>query len=100
VLALLECRDGVDRLENLPPSSLQKAMELFERALGSLSLASAEFSDVRAGLMRLQVADSAANLEATDLTANISDISDEPFAKGGAYILLSLLCYAQIHSRI
>ncbi|PVG00772.1 hypothetical protein CPB86DRAFT_782329 [Serendipita vermifera] len=83
VLALLECPDGVERLENLPPSSLQKAMEIFERALASLSLASPYFHDVRAGLIRLQVADSTVNLEATDLTPNISDISDEPFAKGG-----------------
>lgn len=85
VLALLETPDGVDRLECLPPSSLHRAMELFQRALNSISPAHKKYVEVMAALTRLQHADSTANLEAPDITATITNISDEPFAKGGNY---------------
>lgn len=58
-------------------------MALLQRVLDTISPASPHYLDVHTALMRLQRADTTANLEAPDLTAHISDISDEPFAKGG-----------------
>lgn len=83
VISLLDTPDGLDRMECLPPSSLHKAMAFLQRVLDVLSPASSQYLVVHAALMRLQRADSTANLEAPDLTPNISNISDEPFAKGG-----------------
>ena len=73
-------------MECLPPSSLHKAMALLQRVLDTISPASPRYLDVHTALMRLQRADTTANLEAPDLTPHISDISDEPFAKGGGFI--------------
>lgn len=83
VLAVLRCPDGLERLECLPSTSLHKAMALLQNALDCLSPASDEYGEIRTALMHLQVVDSQATLEAPDLTAQISDISEEPFAKGG-----------------
>lgn len=83
VLSILDTPDGLDRMECLPLSSLHKAMALLQRVLDVLSVANPRYLEVHAALMRLQRADSTANLEAPDLTPHISDISDEPFAKGG-----------------
>ncbi|KAG8829679.1 hypothetical protein FRC17_006198 [Serendipita sp. 399] len=83
VVALLACPDGLDRLENLHTTSLHKAMMLFQAAMDAVSPASDEYGNIRVALTRLQLADSAATLEAPDLTPHISDISEEPFAKGG-----------------
>ncbi|KAG8829493.1 hypothetical protein FRC18_009267 [Serendipita sp. 400] len=83
VVALLTSSDGLDRLENLQSTSLHKAMMLFQAAMDAVSPTSEEYSNIRTALMRLQLADSAATLEAPDLTPHVSDISEEPFAKGG-----------------
>jgi hypothetical protein len=83
ILSLLSTPDGIDRMECLPLSSLHKAMAFLQRVLDTVSPASPHYLEVHTALMRLQRADSTANLEAPDLTPHISDISDEPFAKGG-----------------
>ncbi|KAG8772883.1 hypothetical protein FRC16_005529, partial [Serendipita sp. 398] len=83
VVALLTSSDGLDRLENLQSTSLHKAMMLFQAAMDAVSPTSEEYSNIRTALMRLQLADSAATLEAPDLTPHVSEISEEPFAKGG-----------------
>lgn len=85
-LALLEAPNGVDQLKTLPQSSLYKAMKLLQRAMNCVSPATDHYEELRTALMRLQRADSTANLEAPDLTPHISDISDEPVAKGGARV--------------
>ncbi|KAG8825396.1 hypothetical protein FRC19_011512 [Serendipita sp. 401] len=58
-------------------------MMLFQAAMDAVSPTSEEYSNIRTALMRLQLADSAATLEAPDLTPHVSEISEEPFAKGG-----------------
>jgi len=58
-------------------------MAFLQRVLDTISPASPHYLEVHAALMRLQRADTTANLESPDLTPHISDISDEPFAKGG-----------------
>ncbi len=58
-------------------------MGFLQRVLDVLSPASPHYLEIHTALMRLQRADSTANLEAPDLTPHISNISDEPFAKGG-----------------
>ena len=93
VLSVLRCSNGLERLECLPSTSLHKAMALLQSALDRLSPASDEYNEIRVALMHLQVVDSQATLEAPDLTAQILDISEEPFAKGGMHNAASPLVY-------
>jgi len=93
VLRLAEIPDSLDHFKRLPPASLNKAMKLLQQAMGCISPAAENYSDLRTALMRLQRADSTANLEAPDLTAHITDISDEAFAKGGRPLLFFLGFY-------
>jgi hypothetical protein len=93
VLGLVEIPDSLDHFKRLPPASLNKAMKLLQQAMGCISPADENYNDLRTALMRLQRADSTANLEAPDLTPHITDISDESFAKGGKLPLLFLSFY-------
>lgn len=83
VLGLLEVPDYQTQFKRLPPAALNKAMKHLQEAMGGVSPATDHYNDLRTALARLQRADSTANLEVPDLTPNLSNISEEAFAKGG-----------------